>query len=260
MNAVLSLHEVEIVLGGRRAAGPISAAIASGEMVALLGPNGAGKTSLLRAACGLVAVTSGAVALGGADPRSLSARERALRAAYLPQRPQAIWPVRVDELVALGRFAYGAAPDRLSAADSAAIDAALDACGLASLRARRMDELSGGEKGRVHLARALAQHAPLLLLDEPSAGLDPAQALAVGEILGARARAGAAVLFATHDIALAAASAGRVLLMREGRLVAAGRPGDALTPEALTHAYGRAGRLAQVDGVWLAAFSPAQSR
>src|SRR5690606_33492329 len=125
----------------------------------------------------------GAITLGGDDPRPLSARQRALRAAYLPQRPQSIWPVSVEALVALGRFAHGAAPDRLSPRDQTAVDAAMEACALGPLRKRGMDQISGGEKARAHLARTLAQQAPLLLLDEPTAGLDPAQALGVAAIL-----------------------------------------------------------------------------
>lgn len=239
----LSLHQISVNLGARRVVEGVSLELRAGEVAALLGPNGAGKTSLMRAALGLLPAASGAALLDGADPRGLSNRARALRAAYLPQRPQAIWPVTVESLVALGRFAHGAAPDRLGARDAAAVDAALAACALTPLRARRMDEISGGEKARAHLARALAQQAPLLVLDEPTAGLDPAQALAVAEILRAHAAGGGAVLFSTHDVALAARAADRVLLLRAGREIAQGAPRAALTPDALAAAYGRAGRM-----------------
>ncbi len=240
----LSLSNLSVTLSGRRVVDSVSLNVESGRVVALLGPNGAGKTSLMRAALGLLDY-EGDASLGSSNPGKLSARERALRAAYLPQRPQAIWPISVESLVALGRFAHGAAPDRLSASDQAAVDAALDACGLASMRTRRMDELSGGEKARAHLARALAQHAPLLVLDEPTAGLDPAQALAVADILRAHAQQGA-VLFSTHDIALAARVADEVALMRSGRVVAQGAPRVVLTSEMLSESYGREGRLEQI--------------
>jgi len=187
VSALLSLQDASVSLGGRRVVDSVSLSIDRGDVVALLGPNGAGKTSLMRAALGLIPLAQGAALLGDSDPRRLSPRERALRAAYLPQRPQSIWPVSVETLVALGRFAYGAAPDRLQPRDQAPVDEALAACDLLALRARRMDEISGGEKARAHLARALAQQAPLLLLDEPSAGLDPAQALGVADILRAHA-------------------------------------------------------------------------
>jgi len=253
MSALLELASVSVRLSERLVLSGISLAVERGEMVALLGANGAGKTTLLRAALGLVSLSAGTVSLGGADPARLDARQRALRAAYLPQRPHSIWPVSVEHLVALGRYAHGAAPDRLGTRDQAAVDAALQACSLAPLRRRRMDEISGGEKARAHLARALAQQAPLLLLDEPTAGLDPAQALAVADILRARSGEGA-VLFSTHDVALAARAAHRVLLLKEGRVIAAGAPLQALTPQALAAAYGRAGHVEQVGGAIAAVF------
>lgn len=251
---ILSLNSVSVDLKARRVLENVSLTMEAGEIVALLGPNGAGKTTLMRAGLGLAPLSGGQALLNGADPRGLSARERALRAAYLPQRPQSIWPISVESLVALGRYAHGAAPERLGAQDAAAVDAALMACGLAHLRARGMDELSGGEKARAHLARALAQHAPLLVLDEPTAGLDPAQALAVADIVRAHAAAGGAVLFSTHDVALAVRAAPRVLLLRQGRVVAEGATAAALTPEALEAAYERKGRLVQIDGSYVAVF------
>lgn len=253
MSAVLSLTNLGVTLGARRVVDSISLSVGAGEIVALLGPNGAGKTSLMRASLGLVG-REGEASLSGADPQTLSARDRALRAAYLPQRPQSIWPISVEHLVALGRFAYGAAPDRLGARDQAAVDAALEACALTHLRARRMDEISGGEKARAHLARALAQHAPLLVLDEPTAGLDPAQALAVADILRAHAASNGVVLFSTHDVALAANTAHRVVLLRDGKLVAEGAPETALNSEALEAAYGREGRLERIGDQYAAVF------
>ncbi|MBC7769299.1 MAG: ABC transporter ATP-binding protein, partial [Phycisphaerales bacterium] len=127
MSALLELNAVSVKLRGVCALNAVSLTLARGEVVALLGPNGAGKTTLMRAAVGALA-HEGRIALSGADPHTLSARERALRVAYLPQRPQSIWPVNVESLVALGRYAHGAAPDRLAARDQAAVDAALQAC------------------------------------------------------------------------------------------------------------------------------------
>ena len=253
MSALLQLSNVSVTLAHRRVLDAVSLTIQRGEIVALLGPNGAGKTTLMRASLGL-AVYDGVVMLGGDDPRRFSARTRALCAAYLPQRPQSIWPISVEALVALGRFAHGAAPDRLGAEDQEAVDAAIEACGLNMLRARGMDEISGGEKARAHLARALAQHAPLLMLDEPSAGLDPAQALAVAEILRAHAAKNGAVVFSTHDIALAASVAHRVVLMHEGRVLTEGEPEKALTRDALEAAYGRPGRLERIGESYVALF------
>jgi iron complex transport system ATP-binding protein len=254
MSALLELASASVRLGSRHVVENVTLSVKVGDIIALLGPNGAGKTTLLRAAMGLIALDAGKARLRGVDPRAMPARLRATRAAYLPQRPQAIWPVSVECLVALGRFAYGAAPLSLGDKDQAAVDRALDACGLNAFRARRMDEISGGEKARAHLARALAQEAPLLVLDEPTAGLDPAQALVVADILRAHAAGGGACLFSTHDVGLAARVAGRVLLLREGKAIAEGAPAAALTPGALEAAYGRKGRLEKVGGALVAAF------
>lgn len=251
--SLLSLRAVSANLGKVHALAGVSLDIAPGEIIALLGPNGAGKTTLLRAALGLVSV-QGEISLSGADPAKLSARERALRAAYLPQRPQSIWPISVEALVALGRFAHGAAPDRLAGVDQAAVDSAIEVCALSALRQRRMDEISGGETARAHLARAIAQHAPLLLLDEPTAGLDPAQALGVADIIRTHAANGGAVIFSTHDIALAAETAHRAILIQAGRIIAEGAPESALTSEALQSAYGRKARLERVGESFAAIF------
>lgn len=254
MSALLSLERTCVMLNGRDVVRDVSLDVVAGEVIALLGPNGAGKTTLMRAGLGLLPLTAGRAMLSGADPRSFSPRERALRAAYLPQRPQSIWPIGVENLVALGRYAYGAAPDRLGAQDQQAVDAALEACAMTSLRARRMDEISGGEKARAHLARALAQHAPLLVLDEPTAGLDPAQALGVADILRAHADKGGAVVLSTHDVALAVGVAQRVVLIRDGAILAQGAPFEALTPDSLAAAYGRKGRLEKVGDTIAAIF------
>ncbi|MES1158442.1 MAG: ABC transporter ATP-binding protein [Terricaulis silvestris] len=254
MSALLELSEANVELGGKRVVENISLCVEPGEIVALLGPNGAGKTSLMRAALGLIPLASGAARLGADDPAHLTARARALRTAYLPQRPQAIWPVSVESLVALGRYAYGAAPDRLGLEDQAAVDKAIIACALDGLRAHRVDEISGGEKARAHLARALAQGAPLLVLDEPTAGLDPAQAIGVADILRTHAGEGRAALFSTHDVALAARVAQRVVLLKDGRLVAQGAPSEALTSQTLEAAYGRKALLEKLGGAFVATF------
>jgi iron complex transport system ATP-binding protein len=253
MSALLELDKVSVKLRTTHALKSVSLNVRAGAIIALLGPNGAGKTTLMRASLGLVPA-EGARALGGADPAKLTNRERALRVAYLPQRPQSIWPISVEALVALGRFAHGAAPDRLNATDQVAVDAAIEVCGLDNLRARGMDEISGGEKARAHLARALAQRAPLLMLDEPTAGLDPAQSLAVADILRAHAADSGAVVFSTHDIALAANAAHRVVLMHDGRILAEGEPEKALTRDALEIAYGRPGQLERIGDTYAAIF------
>ncbi|MBY0563621.1 MAG: ABC transporter ATP-binding protein [Hyphomonadaceae bacterium] len=254
MSALLSLTGLGVSLAGKRVLADVGFDVNRGEVVAILGANGAGKTTVLRASLGLLRRDTGEVSLGGADPSRLSARERALRAAYLPQRPQAIWPISVEALVALGRFAHGAAPERLSPRDQAAVDAAIVACSLQPLRTQSMEKISGGEKARAHLARTLAQQASLLVLDEPDAGLDPAQSLALADILRAHAAQGGGVLITTHDVALAARAAHRIMIMKDGRVVATGTPAEAITDEALATAYGRKGTLQTIEGKMLVVF------
>jgi iron complex transport system ATP-binding protein len=248
MSALMELRDARVALSGRVVVEGVNLQLRAGEVVALLGPNGAGKTTLMRAGLGLIPLSAGEAVLSDVPASSLNTRDRALQAAYLPQRPQSVWPVRVEELVALGRYAHGAAPDRLGDADQAAVDAALESCSLQPLRARRMDQISGGETARAHLARALAQRAPLLVLDEPTAGLDPAQALAVVEIMRGHAAEDGGVLVSMHDVSLAARAADRIVLMKEGRVLAEGAPEVALTPETLRDAYGRAARVECANG------------
>lgn len=230
---LLELERIGAVRDGRRVLDAVSANIGPGEVVGLLGPNGAGKTTLLRACLGLQPV-SGRVTLGGRPVGALSPRERALRAAYIPQDRGIAWPVTVAALVALGRIPHRAG----AAADRKAVDAALAALDLEALRDRPATALSGGERARVLIARALAQEAPLVLADEPSAGLDPAHALALIARFRELAAAGRGVLVALHDLGLAARGCDRLLLLEAGRLVADGPPEAVLTPATLSRVYG----------------------
>jgi iron complex transport system ATP-binding protein len=241
--------DLSLAVGGAVIAQGISLTIRPGELVALLGPNGAGKTTLLRAAMGLIAPAGGTVRLGGDDPRALSPAARARRCAYLPQTRQAAWPVRARDVIALGRFAHGAAPHRLSPADRAAVDAAIEACGLTALQHRAVDALSGGEQARVHIARALAAHAPMVLADEPAAALDPLHQDRIMRLLRRFADEGGAALVVMHDPTLAARHADRLLWMAHGAIIADGPPRATLTPQTLARAYGvRAEVIDRPDG------------
>ena len=216
----------------------VSLTIGPGELVALLGPNGAGKTTLLRAALGLIRCSGGSIRLGDRDPARLTPRERALLVAYLPQKRPLGWPNRVRDLVALGRFAHGAAPGRLAEEDAAAVERTLDDCGLRELADRTADTLSGGELARVHCARAFAAEAPMLLADEPSAELDPLHQYRILGLIRRFVDAGGGALIVLHEIALAARFADRIAWMRDGRLLGDGPPRSALTAEALGRRYG----------------------
>ncbi len=240
---LLGLERIGLTRDGRRVLDGITARVVQGEVVGLLGPNGTGKTTLLRAALGLQRV-EGRVTLGDRPLGALSPRERALCAAYIPQDRTVAWPVTVAALVALGRI-----PHRASiAADRAAVAAALAAMDLAALRDRPVTGLSGGERARVLIARALAQDAPLILADEPTAGLDPAHALALMGRFRALAALGRGVVVALHDLGLAARACDRLILLDAGRLAADGPPEAVLTAANLARVYGIAAHLGRDAG------------
>ena len=208
-----------------------------GSLTMLVGPNGAGKTTLLRLALGLLKPDRGTAVLDGDDVGSLSPVRRARKVAYLPQQRPLVWPQPVRDIVALGRFAYGAAPGRLSQEDEAAIARAIAACELEGFEERPADTLSGGELSRVHLARALAAETPLLIADEPVAALDPRYQHEVLRIFSQAAGEGRALLTVVHDLTLAARYADRLLWIKEGRIVADGAPRETITRERLRQVF-----------------------
>lgn len=210
----------------------------TGQLTALIGPNGSGKTTLLRLALGLLPADSGTAAIDGNPVSSLSPVERARRVAYLPQARPLVWPQPVHDVVALGRFAYGAAPGRLSADDKAAVERAIAACRLNSFEERAVDTLSGGELSRVHLARALASQTPLIVADEPIAALDPRYQHQTMQMFASMAGEGRGVLTVIHDLDLALRYATRVLWLHDGRIVADGSPEQTFTSKRLREVFG----------------------
>ncbi len=236
--SLLSLERVRARLGQAVVLDGIDLSVSAGEVVALCGPNGAGKSSAIRAAVGLLATTGGQVRLGGTPIADLSHRQRAERAAYLPQERRIAWNLPAVEVAALG------APFLSGAEALARAGAALDEVGAGHLADRGVAEMSGGERARVLLARALVVDAPLLLADEPIAGLDPDAQRLVLERLRARAESGAGVLVSLHDLSLAATVADRVVVMDRGQVVADAPPMQALAPEVLGRTFG-------LDGGWV---------
>ena len=229
---LLSLDKLTVRRGECPVVDHVSLSVAAGECVGLIGPNGAGKTTLLRGALGLERFS------GTSNIASLSAKDRARQVAFLPQARQIAWPVDVETLVALGRVPHlprGTAP---GAKDSAAIQDALHRLGLDGFRHRIATQLSGGEQGRVLIARALAQQTPLLLADEPIAGLDPAQQIATMQVFSGLAQEGRAIVVSLHDLGLAARHCTRLILMHQGRVMADGTPEAVLTPELMAQVFG----------------------
>ncbi len=238
MTSLLELDKVEARLGGKPVLTGMSLRVQPGELVALCGPNGAGKSSALKAGLGLLPATAGRALLQGQDVRGLSERQRGQRVAYLPQERHIAWNLPAIEVAALGG-------PFLQADKALALSLeALKEVGAAHLAERGVADMSGGERARVLLARALVVDAPLLLADEPVAGLDPDAQLLVLERLRARACGDRAVLVSLHDLSLAAQFADRVIVLEAGRLVADAAPTRALSPEVLSHVFG-------LDGKWV---------
>jgi iron complex transport system ATP-binding protein len=239
----LTLQGATARLGGRTALDGVDLAVGAGELVALVGPNGAGKSSVLRALAGLLPLTAGVARLGDAAVGALAPRQRAARAAWLPQERRIAWNLPAVEVAALGA-PFLAGPQALAAARRALAEVEAD-----HLADRGVAEMSGGERARVLLARAFAADAAALLADEPVAGLDPDAQLLVLERLRARARAGQAVLVSLHDLTLAARCADRVVVLDQGRVAADGPPLQALAPPVLARVFGLSGRwIGTADG------------
>ncbi len=248
MTAFLTMWDADARLGRSRVLNGADVLVEAGEFVALVGLNGAGKSSLIRAFAGLLPLSGGVARLGGDDVATLSPRERAARAAYLPQERRIAWNLPAVEVAALGApfLAAGEAMERARRA-LAEVEAE-------HLADRGVAEMSGGERARVLLARALATDAPALMLDEPIAGLDPEAQLMVLERLRARAEAGQAVLASLHDLPLAARFAHRVAVLDQGSVTADASPLQALTPEILQRVFGLSARWVEgPDGPLLSA-------
>jgi iron complex transport system ATP-binding protein len=239
---------LSVDLGGRRVLDGVDLTLEAGALIGVIGPNGAGKSTLARAALGLVPAAAGRVLAGEEDVAHARPADLARRIAYLPQGRELHWPLSVERLVALGRLPHLAPFSRIGAADEAAIAAALAETGMTALRDRVATALSGGERARAMLARALATGAPALIADEPLAALDPGHQIEVMALLQRRARAGGLVVVVLHDLSIAARFCDRLVLLDRGRLVADGAPEAVLTDARLAEVYGISAWRGAADG------------
>lgn len=225
---------LRVRLGDREVLRGVDVAARAGEVLALVGPNGAGKSTLLSALAADLPATEGVVRLHGRPAAHWTASELALRRAVLPQSASLSFPFTVEEVVRMGRAPWARAPQD---DDDTAVAAAMAATEVTAFAPRSFAALSGGERARVALARVLAQRAPLLLLDEPTAALDLRHQELVLRVCRERAHAGDAVVVVLHDLGLAAAYAHRVAILCAGRVAAHGRPAEVFTGELLTEVY-----------------------
>jgi cobalamin transport system ATP-binding protein len=224
--------EIEVLRG-------VDLDVGAGEVVGLVGPNGGGKTTLLKAITRSVASQAGQVRIGGDDAAKLSARELAQRVAVVPQTPSLPVGFLAREVVVMGRTPYLGFLDQEGPADYAKADAALAALGVEDAAYRRVEELSGGERQNVVLARALAQETQLLLLDEPTANLDIGHQIVISKLLRRMAaERGIGVLAALHDLTLASLYCDRLVLLAAGKVIAEGSPAGVLTQDNIRVSYG----------------------
>jgi iron complex transport system ATP-binding protein len=238
----MRLERVSAGYGARDVLHDVTLAVPRGAIVSVLGENGAGKTTLLKLLAGLLRPRAGAVTLGDRPLDAVPRREAARRIGYLPQGFEPLFPMRALDAVLLGRMPHrgrfaAPGPADLSAAGGALAE--LDAEVFAEVDLR---EMSGGERQRVLLARVLAGEPEVMLLDEPTASLDPRHRLVVLEALRRRAAAGAAILLSTHELEFAAGG-DRVLLLEGGRILADGSARETLTAPLLSRLFGVAARV-----------------
>lgn len=235
--SLLSVEQLSLMRGKRSVLDDVSFSLKAGEFVGLIGPNGAGKSTLLRAVLAQLPY-QGTVMLGGRDNEQLKNQERAKLLSYIAQDREISWNMRVEALVQLGRFARLPQFSGLNAQDHDQVEQALQALEVMHLRDKPARELSGGEQARVLIARALAQETPLMLADEPVAGLDPAHQLGLMQIFHNLAAKGGSVLCTLHDLGLAARWCSRLLLLKDGKLIADGSPADILREDIIRTLYG----------------------
>ena len=237
----LALRSVTVHYGTRAVLQDVSLSIPAGQRVGLLGPNGSGKTTLLRTLAGILTPDRGEV-----EPISGMRRQDVARlVCFLPQEEHWEFPFTVEQVVGCGRYAWSESLFFESETDREAVQGALRAVGMESFRERPITELSGGERRRAMLARALAQDAAALLLDEPTTALDLKHRQAILEAFGALT---GTLVFSTHDLDAAAAACERLVLLSEGSIVADGTPAEVLTEQRILEVYGVAVRVRSEEG------------
>ena len=236
---LLEASGIHVELGGQAILRDVEVTVRRGEVVGLVGPNGAGKSTLLRVVTGMLRPSAGTVAIEGDALGTLARRELAMRVAVVQQLPEAPPTMRVRDLVLLGRHPHLGLLARESRHDFDVVAEAMRRAGCDRFADRELGSLSGGERRRAFIARALAQEATLLLLDEPTSNLDAHAQVEILELVADLAAGGSGVLLIVHDLTLAAAYCDRVVLLDRGEVVAEGPPSEVVTSEHVQRVYGR---------------------
>jgi iron complex transport system ATP-binding protein len=239
----LGVAGLNVRLGQTQVLDRVDLSLRRGEVTVIVGPNGAGKSTLLSVLAGLRKPDAGSATLDGADVLAMPSARRAQQIGFLPQLNEVAWAVDAQTLVSLGRIPFTGLGGE-SALDRAAIQRAMTAADVQGLKDRVVNTLSGGERGRVLIARALAGEPDWLLADEPMTGLDIAHQLDIARLFQKLAKTdGRGMVVTLHDLTLAARIADRVVVLSEGKIVADGAPDVALTPAIFEQVYGVTARL-----------------
>ena len=258
--SVLACENLNVTTGSRSILAGIDLTLSAGGVTAIVGPNGAGKSTLLTCLAGLRRPDAGRVTLDAADLAGMKPRHRARRLSYLPQTAEIAWPIACRTLVELGRTPFVGARGQTDV-DRTAVDKAMAAADVVAFEHRLVDSLSGGERARVLMARALAGEPEWLLADEPLTGLDPAHQLDAAALFRRLATQGVGVVVTLHDLSMAFRISDRVVVLSQGQVLADGPPDVALRPEVLRRAYGiEAARIESPGGPLIDVLSRTSSR
>jgi iron complex transport system ATP-binding protein len=235
-------------IGRRPVLHDVTATLGSGKLIGIIGPNGAGKSTLARAMLGLIPARSGRIQVDGREVGAIARRDLATTIAYMPQGQTVHWPLSVERVVALGRLPHLGPMSRMSIADLDAIKEAMTRADVGHLSGRTVTELSGGERARVMLARALAVGAPAMIADEPLASLDIGHQMDVMALLAGEAKGGALIVVVLHQLDMAARYCDELVLLNEGRLVVSGGITQVLNKAWLAQVFGIDARVDEWEG------------